>query len=703
LRAAVSTGANCWFSVAIEYDSAVRRTLPSAVFVAAFAVLAAFTAPGLYLRDSGELTTAAFSLGIAHETGFSLYCLVAKLVALVPLGEVALRVNLFSALAGAATAWLLFELVAAVGERDPAAEIAGAGAAALLVAGLTFWKASTVAEVYAPTAAAIALALCLVERAGRDGRAGALLGLVGGLSLGLHAQLRILVGPPVAIWALVRLRRGDRWPLLAPVAVALGAAVVAYLPLRAATDPVADWADPRTLGGLYAHLSATRIRRAFADQILSRELPLVGERLRSFAALVEGQLGVPALCLAAAGIAWLIVTRRTRALGVITIVVLITDIFYSAWINPMGLDDLQDGAPTALVVAVGVGVAIQAAARRLGRAGPWAAGVLAVLVTVPAALTDGPAKAGLGPEASTWVDASLADAPPRALVLTTSDDLSAGALYEQAVAGARPDVTVLVRQQLWDGPMVRSRIARAGGEVHALDGWLARSERERMAREPELLRTLIARELPARAVLWEPAADPSPVAALAPGLPLARVGAPEPLPPVRPLAERALALLAPMRDPLVVRLAATAMGALGRLYLERGDESHAEGLFVAALGLHPGDPVAANNLAVMRARRGDFAGALALLDELLARDPGRAVARTNAGRYRLRLGDLDGAQRDFALARARAPRDPAPLAGLARVALARGDRARAAALVVEAEQLAPGDGEIKALKEDLKK
>jgi hypothetical protein len=61
-----------------------------------FALLVAHLAPGLYLRDSGELTTAAWSLGVAHETGFPLFCLLGKLASLVPLGEVATRLAALS-------------------------------------------------------------------------------------------------------------------------------------------------------------------------------------------------------------------------------------------------------------------------------------------------------------------------------------------------------------------------------------------------------------------------------------------------------------------------------------------------------------------------------------------------------------------------------------------------------------------------------
>ncbi|MCU1281774.1 MAG: hypothetical protein JWM53_5320, partial [bacterium] len=72
-------------------------SLGAVVFVAAFALFVTCAAPGLYLRDAGELTTAAFTLGVAHPTGFALWALLAKAATLLPVGEVATRVTLLSA------------------------------------------------------------------------------------------------------------------------------------------------------------------------------------------------------------------------------------------------------------------------------------------------------------------------------------------------------------------------------------------------------------------------------------------------------------------------------------------------------------------------------------------------------------------------------------------------------------------------------
>ncbi|HEX4458630.1 MAG TPA: tetratricopeptide repeat protein, partial [Polyangia bacterium] len=548
--------------------------------------------------------------------------------------------------------------------------------------GLTMFRAATVAEVYATATATLAFTIILWTRAARgDRRAGLVLALVGGLSLGLHAQVRLLIGPAAIVLALVRLRRGDRWPLVAPTAMALGMSVVAYLPLRAARAPAANWADPRTFGGVLSQLAAARIRRAFVGEMFHD----VGAHLVTFARTTEGQLGLVAILVALGGLAWLLAAPARRPLGLILAIVLVGDALYSAAFNPMAIDDLQVGHPTALALAIAAGAGVLAAARKLGRAAPWAAGALAVLVTVPAALADSDGKFGLGPEASTWAGAALAEAPPRALVLLNSDDLAAGASYEQYVAGARPDVTVLVRQVVWDQPETAARMRRGGNELHA----------------DARLRHIIDEALPTRAILWEAGQDPAPLP-LAPDVPLYHLRASlPPLPPARPLAERIEQLLQPAHDPTARRLLSSQVSNLGRLFLQRGDIVRAAALFEAARAIRPGDAVAATDLAVVRARQGDVQGALVLVDEVLAREPARLTARLNAGRYRLRLGDFDGATRDFTEAQRRAPLDPAPLVGLARVAEARADHDTARRLVQQAQKLSPDDPETRALAKEL--
>jgi hypothetical protein len=495
------------------------------VFLLAFGALVAAAPAGLYLGDAGELSVDAFGLGVGRLPGVALFSLAGKLFTLVPLGQVAFRANLLSALSGALAAWLAYAIVRELGGRRPAAEASGVGAAALLIAGFTFFHDSCVAAVQAPTVAALALALrLLLAGMAGDRRASLALALVFGLSLGLHPELRLLFGPPLAAWVLWRLRRADRWPLLAPSGVALGAAVLAYLPLRAARAPLASPADPRTLSSVVSHLSGAA-RGASGS---------VGQHLKQLLGIVEGDLGILALLAAAGGLLALLARGETRGFGAVLMVIACGDLLYAS-----------DGAPLALVLAIAAGVGLDSAARRAGRAAPFVAGALAVVVCVPAALADGGGKLGFAQEAGRVSRAALAQAAPRALVIPTSDDLSGGLAYEQQVAGARPDVTALGRRP-------RTDVARR-----------------------------VRQQLRDGAVLWEPGRDPPPIAIanVTPAVPLALLGeTPAPLPAVRPLVEQLETLLAPARDPVARRRAAEMLRSLGRLYDDRGHPAQAHEL-----------------------------------------------------------------------------------------------------------------------------
>src|SRR5215510_6417596 len=81
------------------------------VFLCASVVYIPGLCPTIYWFDSPEFITTAHTLGISHPAGSPTYSLFAKVATFLPLGSVALRVNAFSALAGAFSVVLLFALV----------------------------------------------------------------------------------------------------------------------------------------------------------------------------------------------------------------------------------------------------------------------------------------------------------------------------------------------------------------------------------------------------------------------------------------------------------------------------------------------------------------------------------------------------------------------------------------------------------------
>ncbi|MFH1084241.1 MAG: DUF2723 domain-containing protein, partial [Chloroflexota bacterium] len=85
----------------------LTRLLASPHLIAAAAALLSLAlyvrtlAPSAMWYDMAEFPTAAYLLGIGHNTGYPLYLLLGKLFTYLPVGDVAYRVNLLSAVAAA--------------------------------------------------------------------------------------------------------------------------------------------------------------------------------------------------------------------------------------------------------------------------------------------------------------------------------------------------------------------------------------------------------------------------------------------------------------------------------------------------------------------------------------------------------------------------------------------------------------------------
>jgi Protein O-mannosyl-transferase TMEM260-like len=106
-------------SPAQNWSSRRPMVLALAVFILSFALYALTLAPTVTLVDSGELILAARSLGVAHPPGFPLYVLLAHLATLVPMGNIAVRVNfasaIFAALAASTLTLAVVEAMATTG------------------------------------------------------------------------------------------------------------------------------------------------------------------------------------------------------------------------------------------------------------------------------------------------------------------------------------------------------------------------------------------------------------------------------------------------------------------------------------------------------------------------------------------------------------------------------------------------------------
>jgi hypothetical protein len=208
------------------------------------------------LEDDGLFILSSYYLGIEHPPGYPLHTLLGKLFTWLPIGSVAYRVHLLSAVFGAFTAsavWLCtWQLV---GQRWPA-WLAALG----LGLSRTFWSQAIIAEVYTLNTFFVFVLLFLGLRAtsAAPGARKVLLFMapLAGLSLTNHWPLMLLVAPAFALllWPL-RKQILERLPRLCALFFA-GLLPYAWMVMRSRSDPPISFYGPiESLRELWVMLS----------------------------------------------------------------------------------------------------------------------------------------------------------------------------------------------------------------------------------------------------------------------------------------------------------------------------------------------------------------------------------------------------------------------------------------------------------------
>lgn len=179
-----------------------------------FALYARTLYPGLLPGDSGEFQALAYLLAHTHPTGYDVYLLLARAFISIPVGSIAYRVNLFSALMGGLTVGC----ICLAGTLLSGKRWGGIFGAAGLAVSITFWSQAVIAEVYtAGSFFLVLILLCLLFwDQSKQGFYLALAAALGVLSLGVHLTVA-LAAPAVGLYLLLNWKDWSRmWrPLLA--------------------------------------------------------------------------------------------------------------------------------------------------------------------------------------------------------------------------------------------------------------------------------------------------------------------------------------------------------------------------------------------------------------------------------------------------------------------------------------------------------
>jgi hypothetical protein len=447
-------------AAAADHPALVDGGIGLLIALAIFALYNATLAPSLsYVSpDGNELATIPYTLGLAHPTGYPLYTWLGKAFTYLPVGDIAHRVNLMSAVGAAGACGLLYGIV-----RELRAErLAAAFAALALGMSTTLWSQATISEVYGPNLIFVALELLLLLKWARLQRDPAVRhhgsmqstwlfsawALTFALSLGMHLS-GLGLGLGFGVYILLVNWRVVRQPLVVLPALsvfALGLLQFLWIPVRSAMgeaspDPIA----PVTIDGFLSYTV-----NAFPQFKWQYPVAVLPDRFMLYGQYVLANFGWTGIALGAVGASALSVLRP-RTFIMLALLWAVQVVFFMEY-RAQDLDVFFIPAHLFLAVAIGFGastlvVAAKEAGQRLNLSAGAPYATAAVLLAAPLLFALRDNYAANDQSGHTEINdfyRNVYAALPEGAVLQGSPGVGGfDTAYYQMVYGDRPDVTVL--------------------------------------------------------------------------------------------------------------------------------------------------------------------------------------------------------------------------------------------------------------------
>jgi len=420
----------------------IDRALACGVGALALAVYLTGASPTVYVGDSGELVAAVYTLGIPHPSGYPLYVLLGKLWTLVfPVGTIAYRMSVFSAVAASATVAIVYSLVRSFG----ASRVSATTAALTLAVSTSFWSQANIQRVYALNALFLVAVLRLMSAWLQSRSVHTLyaafflcgLGAANHTFMGLTA---IAIVPMIFASAPRRVdptRLQPSQSLVAAMWFAVGLTPYLYLPLRSRADPVLDWGNPETFAALWRVVTRSEFwARAWIESPADL-LPILANWLGS----VPAEITWAGAVLAIVGVFQRSVPREMR-IGLVTL----------ATLNVMAMalhgsrSDLfvwhRYYIPTYVIAAVLMAPGWDFAVRRAGRR------VTGAILVVPLTLAishHGDFDRSRYRVAEDFSRRLMDSLPPGAHLAASDDNILFALIYLHFVEGLRPDIHLILQ------------------------------------------------------------------------------------------------------------------------------------------------------------------------------------------------------------------------------------------------------------------
>ncbi len=378
-------------------------------FLFPFAVYMCTLAPSVTFFDSGEFITATASLGSAHSPGYPLFLMYAKPFTWLPLGNIAFRINVATAVSSSLACMVVYILTTSLLKKETllsdkrfnqiAVQCAGLAAAFSFAVTPRLWLQSNHDKPYPLLAFISAIIFYLLLRWQEKYREGSerpsyiyVCTFLAGLSMGVHQTIVLLLPAWFLMIVLTDWRMITRFKelILATAFGLLGFSIHLYLPLRALSNPLLNWGDSKTLDQFLWHF----LRKGYPTEPPVRDLALLWAQIRAFNVPREFTWLGAALTLLGLAYLW----RRNRSASIAYFVSIAVFLFvivgyFNTHLEVIFLTE-EFFTPLYLLTAVMIGIGLFSvlgyairSARQPERIGAPVYGVIAVLFFIlPSAL-----------------------------------------------------------------------------------------------------------------------------------------------------------------------------------------------------------------------------------------------------------------------------------------------------------------------------
>ena len=395
--------------------------------------------------DSGDLVTAAFTLGIPHPPGYPLYTLIAAAFAHLPFGEPAQNVGFFSALAAAASTILISRSARALISDQPrnwVSSLVPPSIALVIAFAPLFWSQATVAEIYALNVLIVSGFLTALLSGSRARLFLATLAF----GLGLAHHLTIVLVAPAALVLLYGGHWSRRDLLLAGVIGGLPLFLYLYLPVRALAQPPVNWGDPRTAQGFWWTVSAVPYHGYLFGLTLADVYPRLGLVVQSLFA----QYNVWGVALGLWGIAQMTFSQDgnlQRRLAGLTLAFLLAAVYSIVYVTRNSLVYLL---PAIVIFALWIAYGLADLANRIPGRWGGAALVIALILWPGCNFASNYAAMDLSQDrtALAYAQQSLSGVPRDAVLLADGDEHLFALMYCRYVVATDSAVVVVSSELL---------------------------------------------------------------------------------------------------------------------------------------------------------------------------------------------------------------------------------------------------------------